>query len=476
MNYKTIIGLEIHVELKTETKIFCGCKNAFGSEANTHVCPVCLGLPGAMPKLNRKAIDYALMAGLAFHCDISSYNQMDRKSYFYPDLTKGYQISQDQYPICQNGHITIDTEDGTKDVRLIRIHLEEDTGKAIHTETEALMDYNRAGVPLIEIVSAPDMETGEEARAFLEELRSTLTYLGISDCKLEEGSMRCDVNINVKDLDTGHRTVITEVKNINSFRGVVKTIEFETARHQDMLQRGETGTKVTRRWDDVAGETVLMREKLVEPDYRFAAEADLPPFAIDQEWIDRVRDTLPELPREKRNRFMENFGLSAYDAGVLTGSQDLADFYEAVASHHQDYEQVSNWMMGEVLRRVNDEGLEFTDLRFTPQDLADLLALIDEGKISQNVGKKVFRSMFEQGDKPADIVKREGLVQISDEGALEKMVEEVLDANPQSIEDFKNGKSRALGFLVGQVMKHSKGKANPQMVNAMIAEKLKERK
>ncbi|NLY09224.1 MAG: Asp-tRNA(Asn)/Glu-tRNA(Gln) amidotransferase subunit GatB, partial [Tissierellia bacterium] len=434
MAYKTIIGLEIHVELKTETKIFCGCKNEFGGEANSHVCPVCLGLPGAMPVMNTKVVEHAIKAGLAFNCKINEYNQMDRKNYFYPDLTKGYQVSQDEHPICEDGYISIETADGKKDVGLIRIHMEEDTGKAIHTEEETLMDYNRAGVPLIEIVTKPDISTSEEARAFLEKLKATLGYLEVSDCKMEEGSMRCDVNINIKDTETGKRTAISEIKNISSFRSVGRAIEYEKIRHEGMIKDGVLGTKVTRRWDDALGETVLMRDKLVEPDYRFAPEGDLPSFSVNSKWIEDIKSNLPELPEEKKARFINEYGLVAYDAEVLTQTVELANFFESVAMVHKDYNTVSNWIMGELLRRLKEEGSEIDQVRFSPEDLSFLLGAIEEGKISNNVAKKVFRTMFETGTKPSKIIEEEGLVQISDQGQLEELIQEVLMSNQQSVE------------------------------------------
>ena len=471
MAYKTIVGLEIHVELSTETKAFCSCKNEFGGEPNTRVCPVCLALPGGLPVLNENVVNYTIMAGLALNCDIKKRSKFDRKNYFYPDLTKGYQITQDDMPICKEGYIEVEGDEGKKKVGIFQIQMEEDTAKSLHTDkNETLMDYNRCGVPLIEIVTKPDMNSGKEARLFLEKLKSTLTFLDISDCKMEEGSLRCDVNVNVVDEETGKKTAVTEVKNLNSFRGVEKAIDFEVERHIKLLETGTEEIKTTRRWDDVKNETVLMRVKYTVADYRFAPEGDLAPVLLDDERIEEIRKNMPELPEEKISRFIESYGIPKYDAEVLVSSKDLSNFFEETAEKFDDYNMLSNWVMTEVLRRVDD--VEKFELNFTSEDFIELLKAVKSEKINNNAGKKVLREMFETGKKPAEIIEEKGLAQIQDSSEIEGIVNEVLSNNQQSIEDYKAGKDRALGFLVGQVMKASRGKANPQIVNKLIKEKI----
>lgn len=476
MGYKTIIGLEIHVELMTDTKIFCNCTNEFGGEANTHCCPICLGLPGGIPILNEQVVEYAIKAGLAFNCDIARKTKMDRKHYFYSDLVKGFQVSQDNIPLCKDGYIEIESEDESKKIRLERIHIEEDTGKSIHTETgDTLLDYNRAGVPLIEIVTKPDMNSAEEARLFLEKLRATLKYINVSDVKMEEGSLRCDINVNIINEETGEKTNITEIKNLNSFRAAVKSIEYEEKRHIALLEQGKDTEKETRRWDEVEGKTIIMRDKGGAADYRYLVDGNILPIEIGEEWINKIKESLPELPHHKRERFIREYKLSSYDAGVLTQSKDIALFYEETVKHINDSNLVSNWIMGDVLRRLNEEDLEIDSLKFTPKQLADLLSLVVEGKINNNIGKKVLKDMFETGADPDIIVKEKGLIQISDEGELESVITEILNENQQSIIDFKNGKDRAIGYLMGQIMKATKGKANPQLVNKMLMEMIKNR-
>lgn len=474
MAYKTIIGLEIHVELKTKTKMFCHCKNEFGEEANTNVCPICLGLPGALPQVNEEAINYAIKAGLAMNCKIHQHTRFDRKSYFYADLVKGYQITQDELPLCYEGYVNIEDEEGNdKKIRLIRIHVEEDTGKSLHTDKgETLLDYNRSGVPLIEIVTYPDMNSAKEAREFLEKLKATVIYLGVSDGKMEEGSLRCDVNVNVVDTETGVKTNISEIKNIGSFRGVEKAIDFEVSRHIALLEKGENTKKETRRWDELKGESILMREKIKANDYRYAPDGDIPPMDISDEMIDAVRKEMPELPDEKVARLMKDYGVSKDDAKTLSLDVSLANYYEELAKKVGDNALALNWLLGDVLRRLKEDNKSIDQMPFAIEDLEKLLTLVKTNKINNNAGKKVLQEMFKAPEDPEAIVKRLGLVQVTDEGAIEAVVDKVLEANPQSIEDFKNGKSRAFGFLVGQVMKEMKGKGNPQIINELLNKKL----
>lgn len=473
MSYETIVGLEIHVELSTKTKAFCSCENSFGGEPNTRVCPVCLALPGAMPVLNRNVLNYAVMAANALNCKINNKSKFDRKNYFYPDLTKGFQITQNDKPICESGYLEIEVGDQKKKIGIFRIQMEEDTGKSLHTEEgETLMDYNRCGVPLIEIVTKPDMSSGQEARAFLEKLKNTLTFLGISDCKMEEGSLRCDVNVNIKDKESGKKTAVTEVKNINSFRGVEKAIDFEVQRHKKILEENIDEIRTTRRWDDAKNETILMRVKYTVSDYRFAPEGDLPPVVISDDDIKEILSHMPELPDAKKERFKKEYNLNEYDSNILTSSKELSEFFEKIAKEFDDYNMLSNWTLTEILRRIDIENNEKFELPFEDKEFIELLKAIKSNKINNNAGKKVLREMFETGKKCNEIIEDLGLVQISDSSQIEKIVDKVLSSNPQSIEDFKNGKNRALGFLVGQVMKESHGKANPQIVNKLLNEKL----
>lgn len=472
---KTIIGLEIHVELSTKTKMFCSCKNAFGQAPNTVVCPVCLGHLGTLPRPNKKAVEYAVMAGLAFDCDITKEMKFDRKKYYYPDLTKGFQITQQDLPIATNGYLEIEGENGPKKVRIERIHMEEDTGKSTHTQDgHTLLDFNRAGVPLIEIVSKPDMESAEEARQFLENLRQRLKFIGVSDVKMEEGSLRCDVNINIKD-DQGNRSGIAEIKNLNSFRAVVRAIEHEEKRQAEMLAKGDPGTKETRRWDEASGQTYLMRKKDEKNDYRFTVEADIPRIVLTDEYINEIRSKLPELPNAKKERYMDEYKLSEYDAKVLSQSKSIADLFENTIKEIDDPSLASNWIQTELMRRFKEYDIEPEQMKLSIENFARLLKLIKDKVISNNVAKKVLREIFDTNMDPVKYVEDNGLGQISDDSFLEGLVTETLNENPQSIEDFKAGKDRALGYLMGQIMKKSKGKANPQQVNEMLREELGKR-
>lgn len=475
MAYKTIVGLEIHVELATQTKGFCSCENSFGGEPNTRVCPVCLAYPGAMPTLNREVVNYSMMAAMALNAQIQPKSYFDRKNYFYPDLTKGYQITQNLHPVALNGYLDIEGEEGMTRVHIDRIQIEEDTGKSMHTEDgTTLMDYNRCGVPLIEIVTAPDLTSAKDTRLFLEQLRNTIRYIGISDVKMEEGSLRCDVNVNVKDLETGKRTSIAEIKNLNSFRGVERAIEYEVERQIELLKEGKEEPVSTRRWDDVKNITFIMRDENTVTDYRFAPENDLGPLTIDEEWIDSIRKRMPELPVAKKERFMETYDLSEYNASVLTQTQVLADYYEEVAKKFDDYTMIANWVLTEILRRVEIEDQKTLELPFSVDDFVELLGLVKEDKINHNAGQKTLKKMFETAKSPKVIVEEEGLLQISDDSKIEAMVDEVLEDNPDTIQEYLGGRDRVLGFLVGQVMKASRGQANPKTVNEMLVKKIKE--
>ncbi|MDI3546872.1 MAG: aspartyl-tRNA(Asn)/glutamyl-tRNA(Gln) amidotransferase subunit [Halanaerobiales bacterium] len=476
--YEVIIGLEVHVQLATESKIFCDCSTEFGAEPNTHTCPVCLGLPGTLPVLNKKVVDYAIMAGLALNCEISEYSKFDRKNYFYPDLPKAYQISQYDLPLCQNGYIEIETGNGSKKIGITRIHMEEDAGKLVHEgsidrSTGSLVDYNRTGVPLIEIVSEPDMRSPAEAREYLTQLKKILEYLGVSDCNMEEGSLRCDANVSIRPVGQEEFGTKTELKNMNSFKAVEKALEYEVERQKQVLARGEEVIQETRTWDDSLNKTISMRGKEEAHDYRYFPEPDLVPLEIDAEWVNEIRENLPELPLERKERFISDYGLPAYDAGVLTDSRDLADLFEECVQAYDDPKTVSNWIMGEFLRLVKEAGIEVAESKITGKLLAKMLRLMDDGTISSKIAKTVFEEMFKTGKDPETIVEEKGLKQISDEGKLEEIVDQIILANPNVVEDIKNGKDKAIGFLVGQVMKETRGKANPQLVNKLLREKIK---
>jgi len=472
MKYRTLVGLEIHAELLTESKMFCTCSAAFGGDVNTHCCPICIGLPGTLPVINKRAIEFAIMAGLSANCKIAGKSKMDRKNYFYPDLPKAFQISQYDMPLCTDGYLEIETESGTKKIGIERIHMEEDTGKSLHTEDgSSLLNYNRCGVPLIEIVSRPDMAGADEATAFLDKLKGILEYIEVSDVKMEQGSLRCDVNVNVV-ADDGRKTEIAELKNLNSFKAAAKAIEYETKRHIKALEAGENTLKETRRWDDAKSVTVSMRSKEYAHDYRYFPEPDLVEMEISGEWIERIRKELPELPQAKKDRFMKTYEIPEYDAGVIVSSKSLAAFYEEAVKLSGDAKLASNFMMTEILRRLKDMDSDISNMPFGASDFADLLKFVISGTVSNNMAKKVFREMAETGKKAEKIIEEKGMKQITDESAIEEIVDRVISENPQSVEDYRNGKDRAVGFLVGQAMKASKGKAAPQTVNRMVREKL----
>ncbi|SDI41287.1 Asp-tRNA(Asn)/Glu-tRNA(Gln) amidotransferase subunit GatB [Alteribacillus bidgolensis] len=477
MKFDTVIGLEVHSELKTNTKIFCNCSTEFGAPPNTHTCPVCLGHPGVLPVLNKRAVEYAMKAALALNCEIAEETKFDRKNYFYPDNPKAYQISQFDKPIGENGWIEIEVEGYKKKIGITRIHMEEDAGKLTHDEygAHSLVDFNRVGTPLIEIVSEPDIETPEEAYAYLEKLKAILQYTEVSDCKMEEGSLRCDANISLKPAGQEEFGTKTELKNLNSFANVQKGLAFEEKRQEQELLSGGEILQETRRWDDAKKETILMRVKEGSDDYRYFPEPDLVSLYIDEDWKAKIKEDIPELPDARKARYIEEYGLPEYDAGVITQSKNMSDFFQETINQGADAKQAANWLMGEVNGYLNSEGLELNDVALSPESLAKLINLIEKGTISSKIAKKVFADVMKEGGDPEQIVKDKGLVQISDEGELKKIVDGILDNNAQSIEDYKNGKDKALGFLVGQVMKETKGKANPQMVNKLIVEGMDER-
>ncbi|TCS80586.1 Asp-tRNA(Asn)/Glu-tRNA(Gln) amidotransferase subunit GatB [Tepidibacillus fermentans] len=476
MEYETVIGLEVHAELSTKTKIFCNCSTEFGAPPNTHTCPICLGHPGVLPVVNKQAVEFAIKAALALNCEISQVTKFDRKNYFYPDLPKAYQISQYDQPIGKNGWIEIDVNGQKKKIRINRLHLEEDAGKLTHLGNEegSLVDFNRTGVPLIEIVSEADLRSPAEAKAYLEKLKSIIQYTGVSDVKMEEGSLRCDANISLRPVGQKEFGTKTELKNMNSFRGVERALEYEERRQAEILGAGGIIVQETLRWDEEKGITVSMRGKEEAHDYRYFPDPDLVEMIIDEEWISRIKAELPELPDVRKERYMNQYGLPAYDAEILTSSKDFADFFEATLEYTQDAKAVSNWIMGELLKYLNAENLAIKDSKVTPQGLGELIQLIEKGTISIKIGKTVFREMLESGKAPKTIVEEKGLVQITDESAIAAIVDQVIANNPQSVEDYRNGKEKAIGFLVGQVMKETKGKANPGMVNKLIMERLKQ--
>lgn len=468
--YETVIGLEVHVELATKTKIFCACSTAFGSAPNTHTCPVCTGMPGSLPVLNKQVVEYAMAVGVAMNCEINQYCKFDRKNYFYPDNPQNYQISQLYLPICHDGGIEIETEAGKKTVGIHEIHMEEDAGKLVHDDWtgESLVDFNRSGVPLIEIVSEPDMRSAEEVIAYLDKLRMIVQYLGASDCKMQEGSMRADVNLSVREVGAKEFGIRTEMKNIGSFKAIARAIEAETARQIDLLESGERVIQETRRWNDDKGYSYAMRSKEDAQDYRYFPEPDLVPVVISDEWLQQVRERQPELRDEKLQRYMKEFELPEYDARILTSAKKMADVFEETVVLCGKPKKVSNWLMGETMRLLKEHDMDPEDIAFSPEHLAKLIDLTDAGTVNSSVAKEVFEKIFEENIDPEQYVKEQGLAMVNDEGALRETVERVIRENPQSVEDYRNGKEKAIGFLVGQTMKAMKGKANPGMVNELL--------
>jgi len=475
--FEMVCGLEVHVELQTKTKIFCGCTTEFGGDQNTHVCPVCLGMPGALPVLNREVVNYAIKAGLALESEIAEFSKFDRKNYFYPDLSKNYQTSQFDLPICIGGRLEIEVDGEKKWIGITRAHMEEDAGKLVHsgetisTSNGSSVDYNRAGVPLLEIVSEPDLRSIPEVLAYLEKLVQILEYIEVSDCRLEQGSIRFDVNVSLRPLGTETLGTRTETKNLNSYSSVRRCMEYEITRQARKLNAGEKVVQETRTWDEGQGITLSLRSKEEAHDYRYFPEPDLPPLVIDRQWVERIQKTLPELPAVRRDR-LQALGLPAYDAAIITQEKAMADFFDATFAHYGDAKTLANWIMGDMTRLLNTNQCSVLDSPISAQQLAELLQLIKKGTLSGKIAKSVLEEMYNTGKDASVIVKKKGLAQISDEGALLGIIDDVISANPQSVVDYKAGKDKAIGFLVGQIMKATKGQANPGLVNQLLKEKL----
>ena len=479
MKYEAVIGLEVHAQMLTDTKIFCGCSTKFGSEPNTQTCPICIGMPGVLPVLNKKAFEFAIRTGLATNCKISGYSRFARKNYFYPDLPKGYQISQYELPICEHGFLEIVVDSEIKKIGITRIHMEEDAGKNIHESSSggqggnySFVDLNRTGVPLMEIVSEPDIRSPKEAAEYMKKLRTILRYLGVCDGNMEQGSLRCDANVSIRPVGQKELGTRAEVKNINSFKFVEKALEYEIKRQIKVIEEGGKIIQETRLWDSDRGITESMRSKEEAHDYRYFPEPDLVPMTVEQKWIDEIKSSLPELPDVKRKRFVSEFGLPEYDADLLTSEKSIADWFEAAVKAGGQAKAVSNWMMGELMKLLNEENKSIEECSVKPSQLADMLKLMDKGTISGKIAKTVFEEMYKTGKDAEVIVKEKGLVQVSDEGAIEKAVDEVIAKNPKEVERFKAGDEKLLGFFVGRIMKMTQGKANPQMVNEILKKKL----
>jgi len=474
MEFETVLGLEVHTELATDTKIFCSCSTEFGGEPNTHVCEVCSGMPGTLPVLNKKVVEFAIRTGLATNCEITRYNKFDRKNYFYPDLPKAYQVSQLYLPICQNGHIDIEVNGVKKSIRIKEIHMEEDAGKLIHDPWEdcTLVDYNRCGVPLLEIVSEPDFSNGEEVIAYLTKLKAILQYTGVSDCKMEQGSLRADVNLSVKPVGSKELGTRTEMKNINSFKAIARAIEGERARQIELIQEGKKVIQETRRWDDNKGASYAMRSKENAQDYRYFPEPDLVPIEIDDEWIERVRQSLPELPEAKKARYMSEYKLPEYDVDIITGSKDLVKIFEQAYEVCNNAKEVSNWIMGEVLRLASETSTLPEDISFDAKNLGKLILLVKNGVVNRNTAKEVFEKMFSDNVEPEQYIEQHNLKMVNDDSAVKEVVAKVIEANPNSIAQFKEGNEKVNKFLMGQCMKQLKGKANPAIVTKILDEEL----
>ncbi|HPU62756.1 MAG TPA: Asp-tRNA(Asn)/Glu-tRNA(Gln) amidotransferase subunit GatB [Mobilitalea sp.] len=472
--YETVIGLEVHVELSTESKIFCSCSTKFGSSPNSNICPVCVGMPGAMPVLNKKVVEYALAAAIALDCEINKTIIFDRKNYFYPDLPKGFQISQFYLPIGENGKVTVNTENGTKIIGIREIHIEEDAGKLVHDTVgnKSFVDFNRAGIPLIEIVSKPDIRSADEAVAYLEKLKMIMTYLGVSDCKMQEGSLRVDINLSVRKAGDKMFGTRTEIKNLNSFKAVYKAIESESKRHIELLKEGKEITRETRRWDDSKNMSIRMRAKEETYDYCYFIEPDLGPIVICDDWINEIKSSMPEFRDEKIIRYQKEYNLPEYDAKVLTSSKKMADLFESTTDLCNKPKQVANWLMVDGMRILNDKGLEVDDLNIQLARLSKLILMVEEGKINRTVAKEVFEKVFLEDTDPEEYVTEHNLGLITDENMLRALVKTVLEENPKSVSDFKSGKEKAFGFLVGQTMKAVKGQADPVLVNKILSELL----
>ena len=478
MKYEAVIGLEIHCELKTKTKIFCGCATGFGAEQNTHVCPVCLGLPGVLPTVNKRVVEFGIKAGLATNCTINKYSKFDRKNYYYPDLPKNWQTSQYDLPIAEHGWVDIDVDGEKKRIRLTRIHMEEDAGKLVHSGTTikdsatSNVDYNRTGVPLLEIVSEPDLRSAEEARAYMEKIKAIMEYIDVSNCRMEEGNLRADINVSLRPVGTKELGTRTEMKNINSFKNLEDAINYEIERQEEVLEDGGHVVQETRTFDPARGITLSMRSKENAHDYRYMPEPDLPPIVTSEETIEKYRSELPELPDARCARLEKEYGLSDYDAGIITSSRAMAEYFDAVVATGADPKLAANCIMGDLAKNLNEDGIDITKSPVSAERLGKMIGLIMKDTISGKIAKKVFKEMWTNEDEPEKIVKDKGLVQITDTGAIEAAVDAAIAANPKAVEEYKGGKKKAIGALVGQVMKATRGKANPQMVNKMLAEKL----